>query len=511
MVPVQTVHTVPDRTEFRKLARTFSLIPVYCEVVADADTPVTAMQKLGEGSCTWLLESVEAGERLSRYSFLGNSAYQLFTAHGHRVSTVNEDGQEYAWTSPNPLSDLEDLIGQHRPAPVPGLPKFYGGAVGYLSYDAARYFIPISEHSMNFQHLPDLCFLLTNTVLVFDHVKQSLQIVVNTRVGTDPDQAYRNAVDTLKATLQRLRRTPGQVGEYMTLDHSEPLHPLAFTSTFTRTDFLAAVHRCQKHIRAGEVDQVVLSQRLSAPLSASPFQVYRRLRALNPSPYMFYLKLPGIQLAGSSPETLVSVKDGVVTVCPIAGTRRRGHTASEDAAVATELLADAKEQREHVMLAEMGRRDLTKVCPGGTIRVADSMKIERYSHVMHLVTRMTGTLADGKTPFDALRATFPAGTVSGAPRKHAMQIINALEPVGRGPYAGGVGYFGFGGNMDICIAIRCVVMVDGVAHVQAGAGIVAESDPAKEYEETLAKAQAALVAIQPDGESSVTLGGVASA
>lgn len=493
-LPVPGTVVTPTRSEFRAFAQSYNLIPVYTEIMADVETPVTALCKLGMSESAWLLESVENGENLGRYSFLGNSAHAVFTARAG-VVTLQSNASVQTWTTADPLDDLETLLRQYRCAPVSGLPKFFGGAVGYLAYDAVRYMERLSAPASDPLHLPDLCFLLTDHVLIFDHVRRRLQIVVNARVEGNPDAAYDAALDSIAACLGKLQAPAAASPAWFSMPGTpQPLPPTE--STFSRAQFVAAVNRCKEYIAAGDIFQVVLSQRLSMPISTEPFQIYRALRSLNPSPYLFYLQLPELHLVGSSPEVLVQVENGQAALRPIAGTRRRGNTPAEDAALEKELLADEKERAEHVMLVDLGRNDLGRVCSPGSVRAHNLFSVERYSHVMHLVSRVTGRLFDGATPFDVLRATFPAGTVSGAPKVRAMQIIDELEPVWRGPYAGGVGYLGYNGNMDTCITIRTVMLKDHTAYVQAGAGIVADSDPDKEFDETLAKAQAVLRAIQ---------------
>lgn len=495
----------PGREEFRRLVQQATLIPVYTEVIADTETPVSALLKLGDAPYRFLLESVERGDRLGRYSFVGNTASLVFRSRGKRIavgrpspvggvmSTFEFEEREVE----DPLDALRDLMREHRPAEVPGLPKFYGGAVGYLGYDIVRHIERLPEAKPDPLGVPEAYFVFTDTVLIFDHAQRTLKVVANTRVdGVDPDAAYDGALARIAETLDRLATHPQAATPMMAVrGRGDVLMPDRLRSNFTREEFEAAVERCREYIRAGEILQAIVSQRFSAEVSASPVDIYRSLRAVNPSPYMYYLHFPDLALVGSSPEVMVQLEEGVARVRPIGGTRPRGKTSEEDQALIEELLADEKERAEHVMLVDLGRNDLGRVCEFGSVRVDELMVIEKYSHVSHIVSNVIGRLAPERDAFDLFKATFPAGTVSGAPKVRAMEIIEELEPCRRGPYAGAVGYFGYSGNMDLCITIRTALIKDGVAHVQAGAGIVADSNPAREYEETVNKARAVLQAI----------------
>ncbi len=484
---------VPTREQFRELARHANLIPVYKEILADLETPVSALLKLGETDTTFLLESVTGGEVLGRYSFLGNSAHSTFASKNGSVTITGRDSRR-CLPAADPLVALQEFMAAWQPAVVPGLPRFFGGAVGYISYDAIRYFEHLPARSPDDLELPDCYFIITDKLLIFDHARRRIQVVVNALVEGDPDACYDAALVVLDDCLARLGQgapTPAALN----LLPDSTTGAAAFTSTFDREAFCQAVVRCKEYIAAGDAFQIVLSQRLQTPLTASPLAVYRLLRTLNPSPYMYYLKLPGLAVAGSSPEVLVRLENGVATLRPIAGTRPRGATEEDDVRLATELLADDKERAEHVMLIDLGRNDLGRVCECGSVQVDQFMVVERYSHVMHIVSNITGRLSAGKSAFDLLRAAFPAGTVSGAPKIRAMEIIDELEPVQRGLYAGAIGYFSFSGNMDCCITIRTVVSKDDMAYVQAGAGIVADSDPQREYEESMNKARVMLNAV----------------
>lgn len=496
----------PSRQEFHRLAQHATLIPVYTEVIADTETPVSALLKLGESPYRFILESVERGERLGRYSFVGNTASLVFKSRGKSVSIGRPARRGPArqfefehFEVSDPLDALRDLLNECRPAEVPGLPKFYGGAVGYLSYDMVRHFERLPDRHPDPLGLPEAYFIFSDTVLIFDHAQRTLKIVASTRVdGKDPDEAYDDALGRIGHVVERLSAPSSDAfPAVMALQpRGEEAAPRArLSSNMERSQFEAMVASGREYIRSGEILQVVLSQRFSVETHATPIDIYRSLRAINPSPYMFYLDFPDFALAGSSPEVMVQLEDGMARIRPIAGTRPRGLTPQEDEALVEELLADEKEVAEHVMLVDLARNDLGRVCEYGTIGVDERMVVEKYSHVMHIVSNVTGRLAPERDCFDLLRATFPAGTVSGAPKVRAMEIIDELEPCRRGPYSGSVGYFGYTGNMDMCITIRTVLVKEGVAYIQAGAGIVADSDPSREYEETVNKAKAMFRAI----------------
>lgn len=488
---------VPGRDEFARLSSQGAVVPVYREVVADADTPVTALVKLGPDKPAFLLESVTGGETLGRYSFLGVGARMTFRACGREVTVSDAYGETTRETCADPLRRLEQLLAQFRPAPVPGLPRFFGGAVGYVGYEAV-----MDEQSDRDADqrpagdVPDLWFLIADEVLIFDHVQRSLKVVVNAVPGVDADAAYDDACRRIDAILGRLsgqaQLTPLSVPD--AFDQETPRLRLLEQAdrNGVKSRFVEAVTTVRDRIIAGDVFQVVLSRPFAFPLQARPFDVYRMLRWVNPSPYMFYIDFGDVQLIGASPEVLARLEDGIACVRPIAGTRRRGATAADDERLAAELLADDKERAEHAMLVDLALDDLSRVCVPGTVRVSRLMAIEKYSHVMHIVSDVEGRLAPERTAFDLLRATFPAGTVSGAPRRTAMKLIGQLEAAPRGVYSGAVGYVAFSGNMDACIAIRTVVVNRGVATVQAGAGIVADSDPEREFLEIVAKSEALL-------------------
>ncbi len=482
----------PNADEFRRLADEHNLIPVHRELGADLETPVSAFLKMRPGENAFLLESVEGGERLGRYSFLGVEPHVTMECRHGEVVTRTAEGEMRERVS-DPLQPLERMMSKYRPARVDGLPSFFGGAVGYLGYDAIRYFEPrVPANSVDDLALPEMFFCFTDTIVVFDHLHRRIQVVANAHVNGDIDATYEEAKAKIDSLVELLH-SPSEASRLDEVLHHDEAR---VKSNMTKGEFLAAVRRTKEYIVAGDILQAVLSQRLSTPLEADAFDIYRTLRTVNPSPYMFYLASGDLKLVGSSPEPLVKVEDGRVLTRPIAGTRRRGKNRSQDADLERELLADEKERAEHVMLVDLGRNDIGRVCEAGTVEVDELMTVERYSHVMHIVSNVTGELREGESSFDVLRAAFPAGTVSGAPKIRAMEIIDELEPTRRGPYAGIVGYFGYGGSLDAAITIRTIVISGGTAYVQAGAGIVADSDPESEYEETMSKARALLRTIE---------------
>lgn len=470
------------------------MVPVSREFLFDTDTAVTAYHKLARPPFSFLLESVVGGEQWARYSFLGTrpaAAWRL--AHGE-VSWWTPSEEWTAVACDDPLADLDHRIQSRHPVHDPQLPRFWGGAVGYFGYDIVREIEHLPDAPTDDLGVPDGIFVFTRTVLAIDNLRGRATAIcaVEVEPGLDPAE-LRARFEAAVAEIEGIER------ELATAAAPQPLRLAAesgdppFITTMSRDTFEAGVERIRDYIMAGDAFQVVLSQRLGVPLEARPFDLYRTVRTLNPSPYLYMLELDGVTLVGSSPEVMVRLEDGVVTVRPIAGTRPRGATPDEDRALAEELAADAKELAEHRMLVDLGRNDVGRVAEFGSVEVPDLMVIERYSHVMHLVSQVEGRLREGSSALDVFRACFPAGTVSGAPKIRAMEIIDELEPVRRGPYAGAVGYFGFGGlTMDTAIAIRTVLVHEGRAWVQAGAGVVADSVAAHEYEETLNKARALL-------------------
>jgi anthranilate synthase component I len=491
--------TTPSLPEFRELARSASLVPVTREMAFDTETAVSAYHKLARGPFGFLLESVTGGETWARYTILGTEPRSAWRLHGRRMERwTAEEGWTDLGESADPLAEFDRLLSAHRPARIPGLPRFWGGAVGFFGFDVVRLIERLPDGPPDDLGLPDGLFIFTRAVLVVDNLLNRARVIVAVETGgvsgSELVERYHDADREIDGLIARLRE--GDAPPPLELAGADG-DEAPFRSTVQREEFEQGVRRIQEYIRDGDAFQVVLSQRLTVPLAAEPFRLYRALRSLNPSPYLFYLELDGLHLVGSSPEVMVRVEEGAVTVRPIAGTRRRGRDAAEDERAAADLAADPKELAEHLMLLDLGRNDVGRVARWGTVRVPQRMVIERYSHVLHLVSTVTGELRDGLGAVDVFRATFPAGTVSGAPKVRAMEIIDELEPVRRGPYAGAVGYFGYGGRtMDTAIAIRTVVAEGGRAHVQAGAGVVADSDPASEYEETLNKARALLRALR---------------
>ncbi|MDO8547300.1 MAG: anthranilate synthase component I [Nitrospirales bacterium] len=482
----------PDFKEFCALAKQGNLIPVSREVLADFETPVSALAKIDRGSCAYLLESVEGGDKWARYSFLGSGSPTLIHGNDREVIVSSGRHRRRIPVKTDLLACLREIMLEYRPVQVPGLPRFCGGAVGYLSYDVVRQFERLPAQRKDILGLPQACFLLTDTLLIFDNVAQTIRVVANAHVGTrNHKAAYADAVRRIDRMIARLR-----TGRRPAPRRPASRRPPTFTSNMSKADFEKVVMQTKEYIKAGDIFQGVLSQRWQASIRARPFDIYRALRVINPSPYMYYLRFPEVELVGASPEVLVRCEDGLVQLRPIAGTRRRGATEEEDRVLREELLANEKERAEHVMLVDLGRNDVGRVARPGTVRVKDFMAVEQYSHVMHLVSQVEGRLQQGMDSYDVLRACFPAGTVSGAPKIRAMEIIEELEPSRRGPYAGAVGYFGFSGNMDTCINIRTVVVKGRQAFIQAGAGIVADSDPEAEYVETCNKAKAMMRAVE---------------
>ncbi len=479
-----------------RLAQQHTAIPVYRRLVSDALTPVTAFHKLDTGRSACLFESVIGGEKVGRYSLLAVDPYLELEAARDQV-TIRDGQTQETYTSEDPLEDLKQRLLRVRAAHLPELPPFAGGAVGYAAYDVVRYSERLPNAPPDDRGLPDLSFGFYDHVVVFDNVTKTMFVIALARpeaFGGDVRAAYDDAVQRVDRLVDRLSDphnllVPADI-------HTPGTPQIAYTSNFRQEDFEAAVRKCVEYIRAGDIFQVVLSQRLAVKIQCDPFEIYRTLRVVNPSPFMFFLRSGKTTLVGSSPEVMCRVFNGTITVRPLAGTRPRGATEEEDRQLAQELLADPKERAEHVMLVDLGRNDVGRVARYGSVQLSDVMVIERYSHVMHITSHVTGQLAEGRDAFDALRSCLPAGTVSGAPKIRAMQIIDELEPHRRGPYAGAVGYFDFSGNMDTCIALRTMVIQDGTAYIQAGAGIVADSDPTKEYQETLNKARGLLKAIE---------------
>ena len=483
----------PTLEQFKQLAAQGNLIPVTRRILADLETPLSAYRKIRGAGESFLFESVEGGEHIGRFSFVGCNPRAILKQTGKRVE-VRENGRvtsshEVGRDVRDGLEVVQRVMNQYKPVTLPGLPRFTGGAVGFIGYEFIHDIEPVVPRPIRDElDTPTLYFLVADELLVFDRVNQTITIVVNAILEgeTDPATAYEDAV----AEIERLMALLEQPGDQKVVDAAPAILPLEFSSNQTPADFHANVASARKFIQAGDVIQVVGSQRFSAPIRASAVDVYRAARNINPSPYMFLLELDGFSLVGASPEIHVRYEEGKVEIRPIAGTRRRGKNAEEDMALEKELLADPKERAEHVMLVDLARNDIGRVCQFGSVHVRELMSIERYSHVMHIVSQVEGRLDANKTAYDLLRATFPAGTVSGAPKIRAMQIISELEKTARGPYAGCVGYFSFGGNLDTCITIRTALIKNGMVHVQAGGGWVNDSVPDGEYQETVNKSMA---------------------
>lgn len=483
----------PDFDEFCALAGQGNLIPVYREILADLETPVSAFLKIDDGGDAFLLESVEGAEKWGRYSFLGVAPQLVFQSKGRDVSIGPPGRITRPHQVADPFAELKGFLCRYRPLAVRGLPRFSGGLVGYLGYDLVRFFERIPERTADDLNLPDQYLMLIDTLLVFDNTAQKIKVVTHASLEgqTDARAAYEAACAKIEGLIERLqRRVELPVQSY------RPDRPASPRSNMAPDQYQALVRRGKDYIVAGDVIQVVLAQRFECPLRTHPFSIYRCLRTVNPAPYMFYLRLGGNTLIGSSPEVMVRLEGREITVRPIAGTRPRGTEERQDAQLERELTTDPKEIAEHIMLVDLGRNDVGRVAEIGSIAVTERLIVERYSHVMHLVSNVRGTLRDGLDCFDAFRATFPAGTLTGAPKIRAMEIIEELEPVRRGVYGGAVGYFSFSGNMDTCIGIRTILVKDGVVYVQAGAGIVADSDPEREHAECVNKARAMFQAVR---------------
>lgn len=483
----------PDRQTFTALASQGNLIPIYREILADMETPVSAFRKIDDGQTSFLLESIEGGEKWARYSFLGSGPARMFRCRDRYYEVVADGRVERSGECVDPLAELQQLLSAFRPVEVEGLPRFFGGAVGYLGYDMVRFVEDLPNKNPRDSQGWDACFLLTEGLLIFDNMRQKIKVVCNVHLAAheDPVQAYDRGLSRINQLIDQLRQPlPHRIAGRHQVDTQE-LKP-----NFTHRAFCDAVEQCKEYIRAGDIFQVVLSQRFEGHLQADPFDIYRALRTINPSPYMYFLRFDKNLVVGASPEVLVRKEGDQVEVRPIAGTRPRGASIEEDQRLEAELLADPKERAEHIMLIDLGRNDVGRVARGGTVEVSELMVIERYSHVMHIVSNVRGCLREGLDAFDVFRAAFPAGTLTGSPKIRAMEIIDEFEPHRRGVYGGAVGYFSFNGNMDLAIAIRTLMIEDQRILLQAGAGIVADSDPEMEYQETLNKARGVRRAIE---------------
>ncbi len=488
---------LPALPEFLELAKQYRLAPIYRQLVGDTLTPVTAFRKIQDGDWSFLFESVIGGERVGRYSFVGSGPFLRVQAWDRKVRIDDvRTGQSREKSDGDPLKLLESILADYKAPLLPGLPCFCGGAVGYAGYDTVRYVERLDHPPADDRGLPDLCFAFYDRMVIFDHINKTIAVVAHAHVDPqNPERSYADACRRVDELIARLQQKDAD----LPLCDIAPLGAVQrqYQSNFTPDDFERAVVKAQEYIRAGDIFQVVLSQRYATQTTAHPFDIYRTLRVVNPSPFMFYLSLGSdLRLVGSSPEIMVRVEGDKVTIRPLAGTRKRGKTEEEDQRLADELIADPKERAEHIMLVDLGRNDVGRVARYGTVQLSDVMQVERYSHVMHICSNVTGRLQPGMSAFDALRSCLPAGTLSGAPKVRAMQIIDELEPHRRGPYGGAVGYVDFSGSMDTCIALRTMVLKGQTAYVQAGAGIVADSVPASEREETENKAMGLLRALE---------------
>ncbi len=485
----------PAIQTFKQLAAKGNLVPIYREIMADLDTPVSAFLKVADGhSHAFLLESVHGGEKWGRYSILGMDPAALFQSVGQRVEIHHAGQPVEVIAGQDPMAELKKFMARYQPVTVPGLPRFHGGAVGYFGYDMVRSFEKIPDDNPDTLGAPDALFMLTDLVLIFDNLLNKLKVVANIFItpGQPLETLYQQAVTRIDAVVETLQIT---IPNTSPKTSGKAVAESDFQHEMSKEKYEAAVARAKEYILAGDIFQVVLSQRLSIPFPHAPISLYRALRATNPSPYLYLLRLGDFSLVGSSPEILVRQEGNVVTVRPIAGTRRRGENEEQDLALEKELLADPKELAEHIMLVDLGRNDLGRVATTGTVSVTERFVIERYSHVMHIVSNVEAKLKKELDSFDVVAATFPAGTVSGAPKIRAMEIIDELEVSRRGPYAGTVGYISFSGNMDLAITIRTAIIKDDTLFIQAGAGIVADSVPSREYEETREKARAVFRAV----------------
>jgi anthranilate synthase component I len=480
------------REQFTTLAKKGNLIPVYREIIADLETPVSAYLKIDTGDHSFLLESVENGGSFARYSFLGASPSLTFAMRKGRV-TITENGQSRTVDSgEDPLQELQKIMAAFKPVAIDDLPPFFGGAIGYLSYEAVTYFEKtVPRAKKDDLEVPDAYFMISDTLLIFDHLEQRIKIVANAVVSGDPGAAYDEALAKIEDLTMRLQRPV----KHRVVSPQAKAAELKPEVNMTEAEYLGMAAAMQEYIRAGDIFQVVPSQRFSIPFKGEPSDLYRALRRINPSPYMFCFKFGKLAIVGSSPETHVRCADGQVEIRPIAGTYPRGENAAQDEANAREILNDPKEKAEHIMLVDLARNDVGRVCHFKTVEVTELMQVEKYSHVMHIVSHVKGQLKPEQTAYDVMRATFPAGTLSGAPKIRAMQIIAEREPTCRGTYGGALGYFGFSGNLDSAILIRTVLIKDGRAYLQAGGGLVADSTPEGEYQESLNKAKAGLKAL----------------
>ncbi len=486
----------PNKEEFIQLASRANMLTLYRKILIDTETPISIFQKMKSSKFSYLLESAEGDGKLARYSFIGIDPFLVFQSKGLKIEIIKEDKKMVLYE--NPLLYLRKLFDNFKIISIEGLPRFFGGGVGYFGYDLVRFIEKLSKKAIDDLDIPDCLLIFAGTILVFDHLTHQLWIIANIPLNEkqiSTEEAYDQAVIQIEKVIAQLKKPQFPSSEdQKEVDRKNKSLPQT-RSNITQEEFMCKVKKVKDYILAGDVFQVVLSQRLSRKVKVHPFEIYRSLRSLNPSPYMYYLNYGEIQVVGASPEPLVRLTGELVESKPIAGTRPRGKKEIEDTELGKEMLNDEKEKAEHTMLVDLARNDLGRICCPGTVRVSDFMKVEKFSHVMHLVSEVEGKIRPNKNAFDVLEACFPAGTVSGAPKVRAMEIIDELEPHCRGPYAGAVGYIGFNGNMDTCITIRTIIFKGNQAYVQAGAGIVADSIPEREYKETLNKSKAMLEAI----------------
>jgi len=480
----------PDFKTFKKKAREGNLIPVYREILADLETPLSAFLKLKDKTC-FLFESVEGGEKWARYSFIGSNPSVIIEGSGLELTVTRGKKKAKVRAKRDPLEIIAAELQKYKPVIVSELPRFFGGFVGYIGYDTVRYFEKLPDNHTKGLNLPDIFLMLTDTLVVFDNLTHKIKVISNAFIDDSPQKAYEAAERKIDGIVKKLRSRSALPRKARSAAAGKK-----FSSNFTKNGFMNAVRKTKEYVKAGDVIQTVISQNFEKETSVKPINAYRALRVINPSPYMYYIETGKSTIVGSSPEILVRVEGETLELRPIAGTRPRGKTHDDDIHFEEELRADPKEIAEHIMLVDLGRNDLGRVAKTGSVEVTELMSVERYSHVMHLVSNVTGTIKKNHNAFDVLRASFPAGTVTGAPKIRAMEIIEELEPSRRGPYAGSIGYFDFSGNMDMCITIRTIIFQKKKAYIQAGAGIVADSDPEKEYRETLNKARGMFRAIE---------------
>ena len=485
----------PNFEEVKELSKAYNVIPVSMEVYADMETPISLFKRFAKDQC-FLLESVEGGEKWARYSFIGRKPYLTLSSRAGNC-TVDCSGSQKVENG-NPLEILRNIMKEYRTASIEKLPRFTGGAVGFIGYDIVRYYENLPLKLEDDLQLPDCEFMLTDEVIAYDHLKQKIHIIVNLHVDEQLERGYITTIERIKGIYREIIDSRWKVNQ-PNINFEKKEQPFEYSSNVSKQEFCESVVKAKKYIKDGDIFQVVLSQRFEVPIQSEPLDIYRALRIINPSPYMYYLGFKDFAIIGSSPETLIRVEDERVETCPIAGTRPRGKNETEDQILEKDLLSDEKELAEHTMLVDLGRNDIGRISKFGTVKVITPMHIERYSHVMHIVSNVIGTLREDKDAFDALSSIIPAGTVSGAPKVRAMEIIDELEEYKRGPYAGAIGYVGFDGTMDMCLTIRTLIFKDNKAYLQAGAGIVADSVPEKEYDETLRKAEALMKAIREAG------------